>query len=76
MLVTIIIFSGLAFTPIITGDLILLKNVVLNENQMITFYQNNSPPIANFISKHFLLRNILRETEIKPIIKFINFLIA
>ena len=48
VLVTIIIFSGLAFTPIITGDLVFVKNVVLNENQIITFYQNNSPPIANF----------------------------
>lgn len=37
-------------------------------NKFVSFYYQFSPPIANFISKHFLLRNILRETGIKPII--------
>lgn len=48
VLVTIIILSGMVFTPIITGDFITMKNIVSYKNQMITFSQNNTPPIANF----------------------------
>lgn len=45
-------------------------------DRFVSFYYQLSPPIAHFISRHPLLKKILRETGIKPIIKIIEFLIA
>lgn len=53
-------------------DKFLLKNKLGKE--LVTFYYQSSPPLADFISKHLLLRKILREIIIEPIIKVIKFL--
>ena len=53
-------------------DKFLLKNELGKE--FVNFYYQLSPQMADFISKHLLLRKILRETSIKPITKVIKFL--
>ena len=53
-------------------DKFLLKNELGKE--FVNFYYQFSPQMADFISKHLLLRKILSETSIKPITKVIKFL--
>lgn len=40
--------------------------------EFVNFYYQFSPPIANFISKHHLLKFVLRELFIGPIVKIIK----
>lgn len=54
-------------------DKLLLGNKLGKE--FVNFYYRNSPLIANFISKHPLLRQILRKVIIGPIIRIIKFLL-
>ena len=55
-------------------DKFLTKNKL--GNKFVGSYYQYSPPIANFISKHFLLRIILRKAIIKPIVEVVKFLIG
>jgi hypothetical protein len=42
-------------------------------NEFIKFYYENSPPIAEFISEHEILRTIVREGFVDPIVKIVEF---
>lgn len=53
-------------------DNFLLKNKLGQE--FVNLYYELSPPIAEFISKHLLLRKMLRELIIKPTTKSLKFL--
>jgi len=41
-------------------------------NDFIRFYYENSPPIAEFISEHEILRVIVREGFVEPIVKIVK----
>ncbi len=41
--------------------------------KFVKFYYKSSPPVANFISKQPILKEIIREAGIKPIVKVLNF---
>jgi len=47
VLAIIILFIGMVFTPMISGDLTSFQKVLSNENHKRTFYEN-IPPIADF----------------------------
>jgi len=51
-------------------DEILLPNGLGAE--FVSLYYKNSPPIANFISKHEVLRTIVREGFVDPIVAILN----
>ena len=42
-------------------------------NEFIKFYYAHSPPIADFISKHEVLRTIVREGFVDPIVRIVEF---
>ena len=41
-------------------------------NEFIKFYYSNSPPIADFISKHEVLRVVVKEGFVDPIVKIVE----
>src|SRR4030042_401903 len=41
-------------------------------NEFIKFYYENSPPIAKFISEHEILRVIVREGVVEPVVKIVE----
>lgn len=41
-------------------------------NDFIEFYYENSPPIARFISEHELIRVIVREAFVEPVVKIVE----
>ena len=51
-------------------DVFLLKNN--SGKKFVKFYYENSPPVANFISERFILKGIIREMGVKPIVKVIK----
>jgi len=53
-------------------DNFLLKNKLGQE--FVSLYCQFSPPLADFVSRHLMLRKILRETIIKPTTKVMKFL--
>ena len=42
-------------------------------NEFIKFYYANSPPIADFITEHEMLRTVVREGLVEPIVKIVEF---
>jgi len=41
-------------------------------NTFIKFYYKNSPPIARFISEHEIVRVIVRESFVEPVVKIVE----
>lgn len=51
-------------------DEFLLKNEA--GEKFVDFYYQNSPPIANFISEHSTIKEVLREVGIKPLVEIVE----
>ncbi|MDO8636702.1 MAG: CFI-box-CTERM domain-containing protein, partial [Dehalococcoidia bacterium] len=51
-------------------DKVLRRSIV--GNAFVSFYYRVSPPIAEFISQHEILRTIAREGLIKPIVHIVE----
>ena len=49
-----------------------LKDTYLG-NEFIKFYYAHSPPIADFISQHEILRTVVREGFVDPIVRIVEF---
>jgi hypothetical protein len=47
-------------------DVVLLKTTV--GSQFVDFYYRTSPPIADFIARHELVRTLVRELLVDPIV--------
>ncbi len=51
-------------------DVVLLKSTV--GSRLVDFYYRTSPPIADFISKHDVVRTLVRELVIDPIVRVVE----